>query len=95
MVALDSWVVEDELIKLIDEINKNILGIEIDIDKKCCPAEIGISSQILITIMSRVGNTLDVKIPNDCYIFHDKKSGKQLSIEEAAQKLIEKVQNGK
>ncbi|RCR67524.1 hypothetical protein [Larkinella punicea] len=94
MKSLDPSVVELELVKIVDEVNKNISRLDIDIDTSCCPGDIGISSQILITIMGRVSNNLGITIPDDCYIFHDKDSHKQLSIKEAAQKLIEKAKDG-
>lgn len=95
MRHLDPSVIEAELVKLVDEVNKRISKIEIDVDASCCPGSIGISSQILITIMGRVGHVLEIDIPDNCYIFHDKKTNKQLNIKEATQKLIEKVQHGK
>lgn len=86
--------VEAELVKIIDEVNKNISTVETDVDADCIPGHIGISSQILITIMGRVSNALEVVIPDDCYIFYDKKTNRQLTIREAAKKLIEKSTDG-
>ncbi|WP_273210097.1 hypothetical protein [Runella zeae] len=87
-------IVELELIKLIDEINKNVLQSEIEVDATFCPGDTGISSQIILTIISRVSSILEITIPDDCYIFYDKKEHRQLTIKEAAQKLIEKAKNG-
>ena len=94
MKNLNPSVVEAELVKIIDEVNKSISTDEVDVDTNCIPGNIGISSQILITIMGRVGNALGITIPDDCYIFYDKKNNRQLSIKEAAQKIIEKAKDG-
>lgn len=94
MENLNPSVVEAELVKIIDEVNKSISTDEVDVDTNCIPGNIGISSQILITIMGRVGNALGITIPDDCYIFYDKKNNRQLSIKEAAQKIIEKAKDG-
>ena len=93
MSPLDKNLVEAEIIKTILEI-KSSLKIEATIDNDSCPGSIGISSQILITVMGRISNTLGVIIPDDCYIFHDKKTKKQLSIKEAAQKLVKVAKYG-
>lgn len=88
MVALQSTIVETEIIKIIDEVNCNILNVDHTVDCHYAPGDMGISSQVLITIMGRVGSILNVSIPEDCYIFFDKKLQRQLTIKEAAQKLI-------
>ena len=93
MATLDPKLVEKEIAKLIIEIN-NTIKIDAVVDEDCSPGSIGISSQILITAMGRIGRTLGVTIPDNCYIFHDKKTQKQLTIKEAAQKLIKVAIHG-
>lgn len=93
MVALKVDLVENEITKAIEEIN-SILKIDANINISCCPGNIGISSQILVTLMGRLEGILNVKIPDNCYIFHDRKSQKQLTIKEAAQKLIKEAIDG-
>lgn len=95
MINLDTNLVEKEIIKILEEI-KGQLKIEAAINEECLPGELnGITSQILITAIGRLANTLKISIPLNCYIFHDKISQKQLTIKEAAQKLIKSATNGK
>lgn len=88
MVTIAQETVEQEIIKAVEELNSN-MKLGANIDSACCPGEIkGISSQILVTIMSRLEDSLGVQIPSNVYIFHDKDTHSQLSIEAAAKKLI-------
>lgn len=93
MVNINYEIVEQEITSVISEIS-NKLKIEVTIGIDSCPGSIGIKSQILITIMGRLENTLGISIPHNCYIFHDKKTKRQLSIKEAAQKLIKEAKDG-
>ena len=86
MAKLIQAVVEAEIKSAVEEINNN-LKIGAKIDSECRPGEIGISSQILLTIMSRLEDSLGVIIPSNVYLFHDKEK-QQLSIQDAAKKLI-------
>ncbi|WP_298508131.1 hypothetical protein [uncultured Kordia sp.] len=79
--------VENQIKSIIEEINGQ-LGLNASIKMNTCPYEIGITSQILVSVMGLLENKLDVKIPNSCYIFYDKQKNKQLSIKEASMKLI-------
>ena len=92
MVELAHDVVEKEIIKMIEEINNSTGNLDLKIDKDFCPGNV-IMSQVLITAMVRIGRVLKVTIPDNCYIFHDKKTLKQLSISEASQKLIKEATN--
>jgi hypothetical protein len=94
MEKLNPIIVEGELINLILEA-KDKFNIDASISSDARPGSIGISSQVLITIMGRIGHKLGVNIPNSCYIFYDKKERKQLSIKEATQKLIKVAKDGK
>ena len=93
MVSLNVTSVEDKITKAIVE-TKNMLKIDGAVNSDYCPGVL-IPSQVLVTIMRRIGNALGVTIPDNCYIFHDKKTHKQLSIIEAAQKLIKEAKNEK
>ncbi|MCC2590299.1 hypothetical protein [Chryseobacterium sp. MFBS3-17] len=52
-----------------------------------------IMSQVLVSIFSQIEIKTGIEIPNDCYIFHDSKTKKQLSIKEAAIKLLKLSKN--
>jgi hypothetical protein len=93
MVNLAIETVEKEITNAIKDVNQRFkIGSTVDGD--VCPGD-SIASQILVTIMGRIGSKLGASIPNNVYIFYDKKSHKQLSIKEAAQKLLNAVTNGK
>lgn len=87
MVKIEHSVVENEIIKTVKGLS-SLLMIDENIDADSCPGSIGFSSQVLITIMGRLEDTLNVFIPDNIYIFHDKVTHKQLTIKEAADKLI-------
>ena len=55
----------------------------------------GITSQVLVTVMGRLEKKLDVIIPDECYVFYDKKEKKQLNIKKSAEKLIKNAHYGK
>ena len=86
--------IENELVSCIEEI-RNKFKLDLTITKEFIPGKCGIQSQILVTVMGRIANKLGVNIPDNCYIFHDKKHRKQLSIKQAAQKLLKVVKNEK
>ncbi|HMK16851.1 MAG TPA: hypothetical protein VK492_01520 [Chitinophagaceae bacterium] len=92
MVNLELTRVEKEITKAIDE-TTNMLKIDAAVNEDYCPG-ILIPSQVLVTLMARIGRSLGVMIPDSCYIFHDKKNHQQLSIKEAAKKLIKEAKNG-
>lgn len=52
-----------------------------------------IMSQVLVSIFSQIEIKTGITIPNDCYIFHDQKTKKQLNIKEAATKLLKLSKN--
>ena len=86
-MELDIDKVQNEITKLIDDININF-GLEVKITPTTCPNDIGISSHIIISVMGNLEALLNVSIPDNCYIFHDKKDNRHLSIREASLKLI-------
>ncbi len=89
MVSNDHNSVEEIIVKAIGNVNK-ILKIDAIVNGESCPGTL-IASQILITVMGRIGKELNVVIPDNCYIFHDKKTQAQLTIKEAAIKLIKEA----
>ena len=94
METLNITRVESELMNSIQEV-KEMFNLGDPITGDVCPGSIGIASQVLIDVMVRIGSKLGVSIPDNAYIFYDKDSRKQLSIREAAQKLINVSKNGK
>jgi hypothetical protein len=92
MAILDHNLIQEEIVRTIAEVN-SMLKLDTAINGDYCPGAL-ISSQILITVMGRIGKALGVIIPDNCYIFHDKKTQNQLTIKEATQKLIKVVENG-
>jgi hypothetical protein len=78
---------------LVDEA-KNAMELEGDVDEETQPGLL-IKSQVLVTIIGRLEDLLQVKIPINCYPFFDKDLNKQLSIKEAAQILLKKIEHGR
>ena len=89
MATLQTELVEEEVIEIVKQIC-SILKIDATIDAECRPGDI-IKSQVLLTAIGNIENTLGIKIPNDCYIFCDK-NRKQLSIKETVAKIIKVAQ---
>lgn len=85
-MKLDLEKVQEELKKIIGDISSK-RGIKTSITGDTCPHDIGIKSPVLISVMVVLGDILNVDIPEDSYIFHDKPN-KQLTIKEASIKLM-------
>lgn len=92
MAEINLSSVEQAIVEIVDEIKRK-LGLDTVIDIDCIPGNL-IRSQVLLTAMGRIGSALGVTIPNNRYIFHDTKK-RQLTIKEAAQKLLNVTENGK
>jgi len=92
MVAIERKIVEAEIFTAIDEVNRKF-NMSAEITTDFCPGN-SLPSQILVTLMVRIGEKLGVVIPDNCYIFHDGKERKQLSIKEAVSKLLKMGKNG-
>lgn len=92
MVEISHELVEKEIINVIKEIN-NQINIKEVVDADFCPGTF-IPSQVLLTQIGRIGKMLNVVIPDNCYIFHDKTTSRQLSVKEAVQKLIKEAKYG-
>ena len=78
--------IENQIKAVIEEINEET-ELNSSITVNTCPYDVGISSQILVSVMGLLENKLEIEIPASCYIFHDKTSNRQLSIKESALKL--------
>ncbi len=94
MVTLTQQTVEAEIVNAVEDLNKN-LKIGATVNATCSPGNVGFASQVLLTIMSTLEINLGVTIPHNVYIFHDKSTNKQLTIKEAAKKLIKLAEYGK
>lgn len=95
MIDISQELVEEKIIEVIKEI-ADTLEMEVSIDSNSCPGLMpGITSQVLVTVMGRLEKKLNVIIPDECYVFFDKKEKKQLDIKKSAEKLIKNANYGK
>jgi hypothetical protein len=78
--------IEKELVKAVQDAADH-MGIAYTASGGTAPGGSGVGSQVLITVMCRVEAILDITIPDNCYIFHDRTSLRQLTIREASEKL--------
>ena len=88
MVKIDIQKIEDTILQEIEGL-KGMPSVDpkANIDKDCKPGAIGFRSQILVEIMGRLEEILEVEIPNNCYIFRDTDGIRELNIRDAAEKL--------
>ena len=88
MVKIELHIIEDAILQEIEQL-KGMSGVdtETEINKECKPGQIGIRSQILVTIMGQLEDVLGVEIPANCYIFRDSDGIRELNVREAAEKL--------
>lgn len=94
MIDISQELVEEKIIEIVCEIAKT-LEMEVNIDSDSCPGLLpGITSQVQVTIMGRLERKLNIVIPDDCYIFYDKKEKKQLDVKSSAEKLIKNANYG-
>ena len=89
MLKIELDVIEEKIAKVLEEL-KDELETEVTINGECRPGAF-FKSNVLVTAINRVANVLEVIIPDNCYIFFDKKEHKQLSVREAALKVREKA----
>lgn len=69
-----------------------IFNVKEEVNSDFCPGKF-IMSQALVSIVPEIESLTGIKIPLECYIFHDNnKDKKKISIKEAVLKLIK---NGK
>ena len=89
MVNIDKLIVQNAIIKEIEQL-KNLPSVDSDaqVNEDCKPGVIGVRSQILVDIMGRLEEILEITIPNNCYIFRDSDGIRELTIKEATEKLI-------
>lgn len=89
MVSIDQHIVEEAIIHEIESLKGlSNISTETEITKECKPGIIGVRSQILVDIMGKLEELLDIVIPNNCYIFRERDGVTELSISQAAEKLI-------
>ena len=93
MIKLDQKTVEDEIIKVVEDLKVN-LKIWADINSACSPGEI-FTSQVLVDITPSLEDALGITIPLKEYIFFDKAKHRHLTVKEAAEKLIKIAKDGK
>ena len=89
MVSIENHIVENAIIQEIEEL-KGLSSVDAnaEINNECKPGAIGVRSQILVDIMGKLEEVLNIIIPNNCYIFREKDGITELSIKKAAEKLI-------
>ena len=92
MVDIQLIKAESAIIDVLEKINEAIDS-EVVVNTDICPGSF-FKSQILVTAIGRIAKALEIIIPENCYIFFDKKLQKQLSIKEAAQKLLKEAKYG-
>ena len=93
-IALD--LVEDAILKEMEKLKVlPSISIEEEIDKESKPGAIGIRSQVLVTVMGKLEELLEIEIPNNCYIFRDSDGIRELTIREAAEKLLKIAKHAK
>jgi len=91
-LAIDD--IEKQVIKVVQEAATH-MNVAMKVDSACAPGYAGLTSQVLVTAMCRLEGILDIEIPDNCYIFHDNNSLRQLSIREASEKLWKVINKGK
>lgn len=96
MVKIENKIVEEAILEEIEKL-KGLSSVDsnAEINIECKPGIIGVRSQILVDIMGKLEETLGVTIPNNCYIFRDGDGIRELTIREAAEKLIKIAKNAK
>ena len=89
MVKIENYIVENAIIAEIEKL-KSLPSVDSDaeVNNECRPGIIGIRSQILVDITGRLEEKLEIIVPNNCYLFRDKDGIRELTIREAAEKLI-------
>ncbi|HEV2482778.1 MAG TPA: hypothetical protein VGS79_24100 [Puia sp.] len=96
MISIDQQTVENAIIHEIENLKGlSNIPIEAEITKECKPGVIGVRSQILVDIMGKLEELLSVVIPNNCYIFRERDGITELSIAQAAEKLLKNASHGK
>ena len=83
-------IIESQTKKITEELSdEQELDAQITVNTR--PYDIGITSQVIVSVMGLLENRLEIKIPANCYIFHEKRDNRQLSIKEAAVKLYKTI----
>lgn len=96
MIEIENHIIEEAIVTEIEKLKKmSSVDVEAQINKECKPGAIGIRSQVLVTIMGVLEESLEIIIPNNCYIFRDSNENRELTIKEAAAKLIKIAKHAK
>jgi hypothetical protein len=66
------------------------MGVDEKIDEETRPL-VFFKSEVLVTLIGRLEDLLDIKIPENCYPFFDKEKLEQLTIKEAAGIILNKA----
>lgn len=93
METLELEKIEEEIITIVKKVCEQ-QSINEEVNGEFCPGKF-IMSQVLVSIIPEIEIKTGMTIPVECYIFHDSnKSKEQLSIKNAAKKLLKIVRNG-
>lgn len=96
MVNIDSQIVQQAILREIEKLKGlSSLDDEAEINVECKPGVIGVRSQVLVYITGALEESLNIIIPNNCYLFRDGDGIRELTIREAAEKLIKFSKNAK
>jgi hypothetical protein len=96
MVKIENHIVENAILEEVEKL-KGLSSVNVDaeINIDCKPGIIGIRSHVLVDITGILEEVLEIIIPNNCYIFRDSDGIRELSIREAAEKLIKIAKHAK
>lgn len=96
MLTTELSIVENAILEELEKV-KGLSSVddEAEINIDCKPGAIGIRSQVLVSIMVNLEEALNVVIPDSCYIFRDTDGMRELTIREAAEKLIKIAKDAK
>lgn len=96
MVNIENHIVEEAIISEVEKLRAlPSVDSTAEISKECKPGTIGIRSQVLVDLMGRLEEILEIVIPNNCYIFRASDGIQELSIKEATEKLIKIAKHAK
>lgn len=91
MLKITATEAEQKIIEVVKKVASDMqVGMNVDAD--CIPGNL-IASYALVTAISRIADAINAIVPDNCYIFHERKTKRQLSIKEAALKLIKAGKN--
>ncbi|WP_342084846.1 hypothetical protein [Dyadobacter sp. OTU695] len=96
MLEADVHSVEKVILEELEKVKGlSSVDTDVEINSDCKPGAIGIRSQVLVSIMGNLEEILNVTIPDTCYIFRDTDGIRELTVREAAEKLIKIAKDAK